>query len=91
MKGGVEFDPEKVKLKNLPLYCGLCAWALALAHAKSGDAALLAGYMGNNDELDEAMVRFAFAYAIQTEKDYKALVKAARSGRIRVADSESKK
>jgi hypothetical protein len=91
MKGGVEFDPEKVNLKNFPLYSRLCAWALALAHAKSGDAAMLSGYMGNSDELDEAMVRFAFAYAIQTEKDYKALVKAARSGRIKVAEAESKK
>ena len=91
MKGGVEFDPEKVKLRNLPLYCGLCAWALALAHAKSGDAALIAGYVGSSDELDEAMTRFAIAYAGQTEKDYKALAKAARSGRIKVSDAESKK
>ena len=63
MKGGVEFDPAKVNLENMPAYCGLCAWALALAHAKSGDAAMISGYAGNSDELDEAMVRFAFAYA----------------------------
>lgn len=87
MKGGVEFDPEKVKLKNMPQYGALCAWALALAHAKSGDAAMIAGYVGKSDELDEAMVDFAFAYADQTEKDYKALVKAAKSGRIKVAAS----
>ena len=86
MKGGVEFDPEKVKLENMPEYCSLCAWALALAHAKSGDAAMIAGYAGNSDELDEAMVRFAFAYADQTEKDYKALAAAAKSGRIKVAN-----
>ena len=68
----------------------MCAWALALAHAKSGDAAMLAGYVGNSDELDEAMIQFAFAYADQNDKDYKALdVKAARSGRIKVAKSAS--
>jgi uncharacterized protein (DUF2252 family) len=89
MKGGVEFDPNKVKLENLPEYGKLCAWALALAHAKSGDAAMLAGYVGNSDELDEAMVRFAFAYAEQNELDYKALVKAARIGRIKVAQTAS--
>lgn len=89
MKGGVEFDPEKVNVENTPEYSRLCAWALALAHAKSGDAAMLAGYVGNSDELDEAMIRFAFAYADQNEKDYEALVKAARSGRIKVAEAAS--
>jgi len=89
MKGGVEFDPEKVKIENLPQYAGLCAWAMALAHAKSGDPALIAGYVGKNDDLDEAMVEFAFAYADQTEKDHKALEAAAKSGRIKVAAGES--
>ena len=86
MKGGVEFDPKKSKKENMPEYAALCAWALALAHAKSGDAAMIAGYAGNSDELDKAMVRFAFAYDGQTEKDYNALVDAANSGRIKVAE-----
>jgi uncharacterized protein (DUF2252 family) len=89
MKGGVEFDPKTVKLENMPAYCSLCAWALALAHAKSGDAAMIAGYAGNSDELDEAMVRFAFAYADQTEKDHQALSTAAMNGRIKVASAAS--
>ena len=50
---------------------------------------MIAGYVGNSDELDEAMVKFAFAYAEQTEKDYKALVAAAKSGRIKVGQAES--
>ena len=86
MKGGVEFDPKTVKLENLPQYSSLCAWALALAHAKSGDAAMIAGYAGNSDELDEAMVNFAFAYADQTEKDFNTLAAAAKNGKIKVAD-----
>jgi uncharacterized protein (DUF2252 family) len=85
MKGGVEFDPKKVKIENLDQYCSLCAWALAMAHAKSGDAAAIAGYAGKSNELDKAMVRFAFAYADQTEEDYQALAAAAKSGRINVA------
>ncbi len=85
MKGGVEFDPKKVKVENIDQYSSLCAWALALAHAKSGDAAMIAGYVGKSDELDEAMVKFAFAYADQTEKDYQSLADAAKSGRIKVA------
>ncbi len=58
-----------------------------LAHAKSGDAAMIAGYVGKSDELDQAMVRFAFAYADQTEKDYQALAAAKKSKRIKVAST----
>ena len=85
MKGGVEFDSDKVKIKNIPQYAALCGWALALAHAKSGDAAMIAGYAGKGNELDKALVRFAFSYAEQTEKDYQVLAEASKSGRINVA------
>ena len=69
MKGGVEFDLNKSDSENMPQYCSLCAWALALSHAKSGDAAYdfrICPAMATS--WDEAMVRFAFAYADQTEK-----------------------
>ena len=85
MKGGVEFDPEKVKVKNATQYAKLCARAMALAHAKSGNAAVIAGYVGNSDELDIAMARFAFAYDEQTEKDYNTFKDAIKSGRLKVA------
>jgi hypothetical protein len=86
MKGGVELDPVKFKIENLPQYTSLCAWALA--HARSVDAAMIAGYVGNSDELDEAMARFGVSYPDQTEKDYKKLVAAAKSGRNEVAAAE---
>jgi uncharacterized protein (DUF2252 family) len=86
MKGGVEFDPQKIKIKNMPQYTTLCGWALALAHAKSGDAAMIAGYVGKSNALDKAMARFAISYAEQTEKDHRALAEAAESGRISVAE-----
>lgn len=85
MKGGVEFDAKAVKIENLPQYTSLCGWALALAHAKSGDAAMIAGYAGKSETLDEAMVRFAFAYADQTETDHKALATAVKEGRIKAS------
>jgi hypothetical protein len=85
MKGGAEFVPGQNRLSNFIEYCGLCGWALALAHAKSGDAAMLAGYCGRSDALDEAMASFAFAYADQTERDHATMAKAAKSGRIEVA------
>jgi uncharacterized protein (DUF2252 family) len=90
MKGGAELTPETVNLKNLPLYCALCAWAMALAHAKGGDAATLSGYIGKKGkELEDAFVSFAFAYSDQTDKDHKALSDAAKSGRIKVANKAS--
>jgi (2Fe-2S) ferredoxin len=65
-------------------YAHYCGWAVARAHAKTGDAAVISGYLGSNDAFDEALRRFARAYADQTEKDHAALVKAIKSGRIRV-------
>lgn len=85
MKGGYEFDPEDTPTKGMEAYCGLCGRALALAHAKSGDAAMIAGYLGKSDEVDEALTQFAFAYSEQNERDYSALQKAARTKRIKVA------
>jgi hypothetical protein len=86
MKGSVSFEEGDLdQLETFEEYCTLCGWALALAHAKSGDAAMIAGYCGNSDELDEAIAKFALAYAKQTDKDHDALDKARRSGRIRVA------
>jgi uncharacterized protein (DUF2252 family) len=88
MKGGIEFDPAKIKIQNMPQYTSLCGWALAQAHAKSSDAAILAGYVGNSEELDDAMVKFAFAYADQTDKDYALFEKAVGTGRLQSAGAE---
>lgn len=84
MKGGAAFDPQKTKPERIPDYCGLCGWALALAHAKSGDPACITGYLGTSDAIDDAIARFAFAYADQTERDHAALASAAREGRVTV-------
>ena len=86
MKGSYEFDPNTTTRKGMETYCGLCGWALALAHAKSGDAAMIAGYLGKTDEAEEALTKFAFAYGKQNERDYAELQKAARTNRIKVSD-----
>src|SRR5271165_2120650 len=65
-------------------YTEYCGWALAWTHARAGQPALLAGYLGKGDQFDEALTDFATAYARQNERDYKALVRAARQGRIEV-------
>jgi uncharacterized protein (DUF2252 family) len=79
-KGGVKIDD----IETLPDYCRLCGWALALAHAKSGDAAMIAGYCGKSDALDDAFAKFATSYARQTEQDYDALSNAKRTRRVKV-------
>ena len=83
MKGGYEFNPESWTREGILGYCPLCGWALALAHAKSGDAAMIAGYIGKSEALADALTEFALAYSEQNELDYTELQKAARTDRIR--------
>jgi uncharacterized protein (DUF2252 family) len=87
MKGSAEFIPGESPLANFTEYAGLCGWALALAHAKSGDAAMLAGYLGKSEEFVDAIEQFSMAYADQTDRDYAAMKKAAKTKRIQVAAS----
>jgi uncharacterized protein (DUF2252 family) len=72
-----EFD--KNKLNHFADWCGE---ALALSHARSGDAAVLSGYMGKSDVFDQAIANFSFAYAEQNEKDFAGLKSAIKSGKI---------
>jgi uncharacterized protein (DUF2252 family) len=69
---------------DLAYFADACGWALALAHARTGDPALIAGYLGSSDAFDDAIVKFADSYADQTERDYDALLKAIKSRRIKV-------
>ena len=73
---------------QLKLYAQICGWTLARAHAKSGDAATISGYLGKGDTFDRALGAFALAYADQTQKDHATLVKAIRSGRIEALAEE---
>jgi uncharacterized protein (DUF2252 family) len=61
-----------------------CGWALARAHAKSGDAAMISGYLGNSSRFDDAVSNFAMAYADQNERDYQVLLEAICAGKIEV-------
>lgn len=68
-------------------YAEWCGWALARAHAKSGNAAMITGYLGNSNEFDEAIASFALVYADQNELDYQTFLNAVRADRIKI-DSE---
>jgi hypothetical protein len=69
--------------KTLATYGRLCGWTLARAHARSGDRIAIAAYLGNGPSFDRAIVQFSQAYSEQNGRDYKALVKAVESGRIK--------
>ncbi len=60
-------------------YCRFCGWALARAHARSGDPAQISGYLGRSDVFDRAIAAFAETYADQTARDHAALVAAIQS------------
>jgi uncharacterized protein (DUF2252 family) len=68
----------------LATYADLCGQALARAHAKAGDATMIAGYLGTSENFDEAIREYALAYADQVEKDYEMFKEAVRAGRFPV-------
>ena len=73
---------EAMDPRALSVYGQLCAVTLAHAHARSGDRVAIAAYLGTADVFDRAILAFSEAYAEQNDSDYKALVKAVKSGRV---------
>jgi uncharacterized protein (DUF2252 family) len=72
--------------KRMLVYARTCAWTLARAHARSGDAIAIGAYAGGGGKLDRAVAGFAERYADQNERDHRALVDAVRTGRIAAAE-----
>lgn len=70
-------------------YASLCGWTLAHAHARSGEPAMISGYLGNSDKFDEAIADFATLYADQSEADHAFLMDAVRAGKLEVFVEES--
>ena len=86
MKGSIDLEPGGISTKGFVEYCKLCGWALALAHAKSGDAAMLSGYIGKSGEFEDAIAQFSASCAEQTVQDHATMAAAARDGKIKVAE-----
>ena len=74
---------EGFDANDLRVYGRMCAWALARAHARSGDAAGIAGYLGGSEVFDDAIADFSVDYADQAQRDYRTFVKAIRQGRLK--------
>ena len=71
---------DRIAEDALKAYAGLCARTLAHAHARGGDAATLAGYMGRGEAFDEAVAAFAMAYAGQVRADFALFAEAVDRG-----------
>jgi hypothetical protein len=79
------FDITAMSPRQVADYVEVCAKVLARAHSRTGDPALIAGYLGSSDkhaEFDQAITTFAVAYADQTELDHAALLQAISDGRV---------
>jgi uncharacterized protein (DUF2252 family) len=74
---------------TLAAYGHLCGRALGRAHAKSGDAAALTGYLGATDVFDESVADYALAYADQVERDYEAFRAATQTARFPIETQAS--
>jgi Uncharacterized protein conserved in bacteria (DUF2252) len=83
MKGSVNLDA--MPPSGFARYAEVCGRTLARAHARSGDAATIAGYTGTGTRFDASITAFAQAYGKQVRRDYDALVVAVESGRITAA------
>jgi uncharacterized protein (DUF2252 family) len=82
MKGSAKV--EDMSADELVIYAGICGWALARAHARSGDRVQIAAYLGKSERFDVTIADFAVAYADQNERDHAALLAAVKAGRVAV-------
>ncbi|SEN45448.1 Uncharacterized conserved protein, DUF2252 family [Actinacidiphila rubida] len=76
-------EPQLMLPEGMRAFGELCGATLARAHARSGDRIAIAAYLGGGDVFDRALAHFAELYADQNEKDFDALSKAVRTGRVK--------
>ena len=82
--GKGKIDVEELGPERLAAYAGLCGKTLAFAHARSGDAMAIRGYIGEDNTFDNIMIGFADRYADYTERDYAVLNESIGEGLIDV-------
>jgi uncharacterized protein (DUF2252 family) len=82
MKGSAAV--ETMTPARLAVYGELCGATLARAHARTGNAAKITGYLGGDDAFERALERFAEAYADQNDADFAAFTRAAEEHRVEV-------
>ena len=89
-KGSI--DLEEIGEEGLRSTARLCAWALAHAHARTGDSVAIASYLGYGlpkkdardaeDVFADALAAFTEAYAEQNELDYRVFCEKIERGEL---------
>ncbi|MDJ0957318.1 MAG: DUF2252 domain-containing protein [Arenicellales bacterium] len=82
--GKGKLDIETMGPKRLAIFAGMCGKTLAFAHARSGDAMMILGYIDDDEVFDDVMVEFADRYADRTERDHAELIQQVDDGAIKV-------
>ncbi len=86
----IKFAVETFESARMILFGQFCGYSLALSHARSGDAAMISGYLGKSDAFDKAIAAFSIAYADQNEKDHAVLKRAIRDGKVKAVVERAK-
>ena len=86
----IKFPVETFEAARMILFGDFCGYSLALSHARSGDPAMISGYLGKGDTFDHAIAAFSVAYANQNEKDHALLKRAIRDGKVTAVIEKAK-
>jgi uncharacterized protein (DUF2252 family) len=86
----IKLAVETFAKAQMIIFAQCCGYSLALSHARSGDPAVISGYLGRGDVFDKALADFSVAYADQNERDHAALKRAIRKGEIKAAFEEAR-
>jgi uncharacterized protein (DUF2252 family) len=86
----IKLPVETYDRSRMIIFVRCCGHSLALSHARSGDAAVISGYMGKSDVFDKSLAAFSVAYADQNEKDHAVFKHAIRAGKIKAVFEEAK-
>jgi uncharacterized protein (DUF2252 family) len=78
----LKFPIEEFKPAKMVIFADWCGATLARAHARSGEPALISGYLGKADTFDQAIAAFAAAYADQVERDHETFAQAVHEGKL---------
>jgi len=86
----IKLAVETFAADRMTLFAQFCGYSLALSHARSGDAAMISGYLGKSDAFDKAIAAFSIAYADQNEEDHAALKQAIQTGKVKAVIEKAK-
>jgi uncharacterized protein (DUF2252 family) len=78
-KGSI--DISDLAGEGLLAYAEVCGELLSRGHGRSGDPAVISGYLGSGDAFADALGEFGALYADQTEKDWQELKRSGKTKR----------